>query len=234
MKRCTKCGLDKSLAEFYQYRNKQGLVVYVAACKRCKSGYGRQRRVDNPEQVRAYARAKYLLEAADPEKVARRNAGARRRAKLYRGADPEKFKGQRRRHYFLHVEYIKAAARIKNKKRYETVRHDVVDHYGGRCTCCGEGLFVFLAIDHKNNDGAEERRNFKQAKASDITFLRWIQKRGYPDGYQILCHNCNWAKYKLGECNHLQLSPAEMEMYYDALIDFQAERILNDYAQHGI
>jgi hypothetical protein len=31
---------------------------------------------------------------------------------------------------------------------------------------------------------------------------RSLRNQGYPPGYQVLCHNCNWAKYAYGECPH--------------------------------
>lgn len=72
--------------------------------------------------------------------------------------------------------------------------------YGGRCKCCGETEPTFLAIDHIFNDGAEERRppNMKGGN----TLLNKLENEGYPqDRYQLLCHNCNFAK-RLGACPH--------------------------------
>lgn len=79
------------------------------------------------------------------------------------------------------------------------LRLDLLDAYGGCCVCCGEVRWMLLSIDHKNNDGAEERRKHKSPKS----FYRWLRESGYPkDRYQLLCHNCNAAKGFYSECPH--------------------------------
>ena len=68
------------------------------------------------------------------------------------------------------------------------------EHYGGvppKCTCCGEKEFEFLTIDHINNDGKEHR---KLIGAGSYALYRWLLKNNFPDGFQIMCMNCNWAK----------------------------------------
>lgn len=95
--------------------------------------------------------------------------------------------------------------RTANKERHsqrqrewvQKRRNAILEHYGARCVCCGETEPAFLAIDHKNNDGYIERRTIKAA-----SMYHHIVKSGFPDTYQILCHNCNMAKYRLGKCPH--------------------------------
>jgi hypothetical protein len=77
-------------------------------------------------------------------------------------------------------------------------KQEVVDHYGGKCACCGENRIEFLTIDHKHNNGNEERRQYK-SQAWKIAF-----KRGFPDDYQVLCYNCNNARAHYGICPHQQ------------------------------
>lgn len=55
---------------------------------------------------------------------------------------------------------------------------------------------VVLDVDHVNNDGAEHRKEVRS------NFYAWLKQQGFPEGYQILCRNCNWAKFRLGECPH--------------------------------
>lgn len=83
------------------------------------------------------------------------------------------------------------------------LRSQVIQAYGGRCACCGENNEIFLAIDHINNDGATERKLLygSQAGSSSTRFYRLLRRRGYPNGYQVLCWNCNWAKHR-GGCPH--------------------------------
>jgi hypothetical protein len=44
-------------------------------------------------------------------------------------------------------------------------------------------------MDHINNDGAEQRR-----KLGQLNLVHWVIKNNFPDGFQILCRNCNWLK----------------------------------------
>lgn len=72
------------------------------------------------------------------------------------------------------------------------------EHYGAKCVCCGEAEYVFLTFDHINGGGSEERRNNRK---EPFTYERVI-KENFPDRFQVLCFNCNWAKHKCGVCPH--------------------------------
>lgn len=77
------------------------------------------------------------------------------------------------------------------------IRIEAIQAYGGKCACCGEARFEFLAIDHKYNDGAEHRRQIR----GDL--YAWLKVRGWPrDRFQLLCHNCNMSKAFYGYCPH--------------------------------
>ena len=86
----------------------------------------------------------------------------------------------------------------------QNLRAEVFSHYGGRCVCCGETEDVFLVIDHVLDNGAEERRRINKGKArgasGSATYL-YIRRSGFPPDYQVLCHNCNFAKAH-GGCPH--------------------------------
>lgn len=84
------------------------------------------------------------------------------------------------------------------KKYRDKRRRQLIDAYGGICSCCGESRYEFMALDHKFNDGNKERKQF-----SKRTLHNNIRKKGYPkDRYQLLCHNCNAAKSLYGICPH--------------------------------
>ena len=85
-----------------------------------------------------------------------------------------------------------------NKERQLRLRKQVVEAYGGRCNCCAESRFEFLAVDHTDNDGAEERKRIK----GNGTLHSYIIEQGFPARYQVLCHNCNLAKSFTGKCPH--------------------------------
>lgn len=80
----------------------------------------------------------------------------------------------------------------KAKNWRKRIKEQVIQAYGGACACCGIERRVFLALDHVNNDGAVQRREFG-ARSGWKTYI-WAYKNGYPDTLQLLCHNCNTAK----------------------------------------
>lgn len=82
----------------------------------------------------------------------------------------------------------------------EKLRSDVLQAYGNVCKCCGEQERKFLCIDHINNDGAKHRKEFRLKSAQAM--YTWLRKNNYPQGFQILCYNCNCAKAYYGRCPH--------------------------------
>lgn len=48
-----------------------------------------------------------------------------------------------------------------------------------------------LVIDHTNGGGNVHRRTVR-VEAPHI--YRWLRDQGYPDTFQTLCWNCNYAK----------------------------------------
>lgn len=85
----------------------------------------------------------------------------------------------------------------ERRKRYiRELRKNVIEGYGGKCVCCGNTYIPHLTIDHINNNGKEERLKYPGTQ-----IYRRLRRENYSDpSYQILCFNCNWAKYHLGEC----------------------------------
>lgn len=85
------------------------------------------------------------------------------------------------------------------------VKEAVFVAYGGYvCACCGETEKSFLTIDHINNNGAAHRRSItgKRHSAGFHTYI-WLVKNGFPDGFQVLCMNCQHGKrMNNGICPH--------------------------------
>lgn len=101
------------------------------------------------------------------------------------------------------TEVGKSQQRDYAKLRNREFRRQVLFHYSGgvpQCSCCGESELVFLAVDHVNNDGNIHRKRIKQ------NLCQWLVLNGFPDGFQILCFNCNMAKHLLGVCPHQALT----------------------------
>lgn len=77
----------------------------------------------------------------------------------------------------------------------------VLDHYGSICACCGENRIEFLTIDHINGGGHRHRQELKRRGKN---FLFWLIKNNFPDGYRVLCMNCNFSLGMFGYCPHKQ------------------------------
>jgi hypothetical protein len=132
------------------------------------------------------------------------NSDARREhnrlwAATWRKAHPEEVRLRRRQQYDKVGE--KDRMMLRNKATYVRLRAEIITAYGGECSCCCESEPVFLAIDHKYNDGAAERRYSPKSRGAGASFMMMIKREHFPPRYQLLCHNCNWAKYR-GGCPH--------------------------------
>ena len=73
-------------------------------------------------------------------------------------------------------------------------RQRCIEHYGGKCACCGENNWAFLEFDHINNNG-KEHRGIRR-------FYDWLIRNDFPDTIQLLCSNCNKARGLYGVCPH--------------------------------
>jgi hypothetical protein len=90
-----------------------------------------------------------------------------------------------------------------NQKSNKKIKLMVLQYYGGelpQCSCCKEKEQGFLTIDHINNDGAEHRRKIQ--RGGGVGFYYWLKTNNFPDGFQVLCFNCNISKSLYGRCPH--------------------------------
>lgn len=115
----------------------------------------------------------------------------------------------------LYMDENKNKINDDQKKRRLKRRVIVLIHYGGnppKCVCCGETLIEFLTIDHINNNGAKHRDIIGK---SGHALYDWLIKNNFPEGYQVMCWNCNWAKSH-GGCPHQKwkrlLGPLDTEV----------------------
>lgn len=100
-------------------------------------------------------------------------------------------------------ECAKKKGREAAKRRHDKYRSAALAAYGNKCSCCGEAEPTFLVIDHVNDDGSEHRKQLNKGGSSrgSLPVYRWLKDHNYPDGFQVLCHNCNYAK-SVGGCPH--------------------------------
>lgn len=101
----------------------------------------------------------------------------------------------KREWYAENRKIVSAKTKIYNRK----LREELLAHYGGCCQCCGEVRFEFLAVDHIHGEGNKHRQSLKRGSIG-----YWLRQNNYPEGYRILCHNCNMAHGVYGYCPHLE------------------------------
>lgn len=101
--------------------------------------------------------------------------------------------------------------RLAYMKRWHQETKDIVfEAYGGYiCACCGETEKVFLVIDHVDGGGNTERK--KISTSGGAGQYSYLVGAGFPAGYQVLCHNCNFAKTRLGKCPHQEVKEFKVD-----------------------
>lgn len=83
---------------------------------------------------------------------------------------------------------------------HQALKQLVFAAYGGaKCACCGERHQEFLSIDHANGDGAAHRKSIGWVSGN---IYGWLKKNKFPEGFRILCMNCNFALGHVGYCPH--------------------------------
>jgi hypothetical protein len=80
------------------------------------------------------------------------------------------------------------------------LRLETITRYGGSCRCCQEDDARFLVLDHPKRNGYRERVPF--GGHGGWQFYAHLKQRGWPDGYSILCANCNGAMRLGRRCPH--------------------------------
>ena len=107
---------------------------------------------------------------------------------------------------------IKCTNRLNtyHQQTRDSVKLAAFNKYGGViCKCCGETEPLLLTIDHINEDGASHRRAIfgytekRKGRGTGGNMYRWLKSHNYPEGFQVLCFNCNAGKHlNHGICPH--------------------------------
>lgn len=103
----------------------------------------------------------------------------------------------RRERYQNDPEYKERCKRY-SRETYKKLRKKLIAGYGSKCVCCGETEPDFLELDHVNGGGASEYR-----KNPPLNVYRRLVREHFPEGYQLLCSNCNLGRWRNGGlCPH--------------------------------
>lgn len=99
--------------------------------------------------------------------------------------------------------------KISNHTKEQTIQFklEVFTHYSKEisnsdvpiCACCKIDDIRFLTLDH-----IEGRKHLskREQKLKTLPLWRHVKKIGFPEGYQVLCYNCNIAKGTSYFCPH--------------------------------
>lgn len=125
--------------------------------------------------------------------------------KKYRINNKEYFREYDKKYYIANRDKLILANKIRSKAHEQKIKYIVLSHYSiSDVPQCSNPYnqhkepytdIRALSIDHINGGGGKHRRLlFGENKKGGRSFYRWLQDNKYPDGYQVLCMNCQWIK----------------------------------------
>ncbi len=88
----------------------------------------------------------------------------------------------------------------RNRAQNRALKLEVFAAYGGaQCACpgCSEKRDEFLTMDH-----IEGWRKHHEKRLGGVALYRWLKQNGFPEGFRVLCMNCNFALGHFGYCPH--------------------------------
>jgi len=141
-----------------------------------------KRKAHNETSIRSYHKM-----SSDPEWRKKRNK--KNRIRYRANADkirPKRRKRKRELEHEAKMDVLNAYSKI--------VSHSNVPC----CACCNEKIIEFLEIDHIG--GIKNPRYPRKLRGGAL--YRRLRKYGYPTGFQVLCHNCNFAIGPDRTCPH--------------------------------
>ena len=104
----------------------------------------------------------------------------------------ERLKDQQRQYYWEHGG--KEQHRLNQHRLYTRIKDEVLEHYSNssspHCALCGVVDLDILCIDHINGGGNQHRRTLGYM-GRGVHFYKWLKKQSFPEGYRVLCFNCN-------------------------------------------
>lgn len=73
-------------------------------------------------------------------------------------------------------------------------RKKVFDHYGAVCCRCGFDDTRALTVDHENQRG-NEHKSPSGKRLTSYQLCRWLVANKFPEGFRVLCANCQFIVY---------------------------------------
>ncbi len=86
-------------------------------------------------------------------------------------------------------------------ERWKNNRLKVITHYSNntmQCNDCKDNHYEFLTVDHIDGGGKKHREEIGGGH-----LVSWLIRNNFPEGFQVLCYNCNLSKgYKNNASNN--------------------------------
>lgn len=197
-KKCAKCDEYKILEEMVKCaREKDG---YTARCKECQRAYYTPIPLEEQKTTvkvrfdefgkRQCNNCKEYLDITKFGKNVDTTDGYQcwcKQCNNFRGAELRE----------VHKEKLIQQRKVLNRK----LKLEILQAYGNKCLCCNEKNIEFLTIDHINGNGSKHRKEV----GSGTAFYHWLKKNNFPEGYRVLCFNCNCSLGFFGYCPHNNL-----------------------------
>ena len=107
---------------------------------------------------------------------------------------------------------------MQEETRPEKLYRRAIMYYGNQCACCK--ATKRLTIDHIKAEGGRHR-NF--LKKNPWAIYEWLWNHKYPAGFQVLCYDCNEAKWDGPYCPlHWSKIPAQRQYVEESLLNVLA------------
>jgi len=177
MKYCIQCNQRKDKKEYSKSkREKDGLNTW---CKSCHKKY----REKNKEYLSAYKKVYSDI----PENKERKKQYMIK----YHIDNKENILKKKKEYLIKNREWIYHKNNKMNMLRNWENRISCLQVYSNgymKCELCGIDNIDVLTIDHINGNGAKHRKEIKKYK----DLYSWLRDNNFPDGFRVLCRNCNW------------------------------------------
>lgn len=165
--KCRVCGDDLGPENCYM----AGLERRIYICRPCDCAQRKIRYKESPQQHLGYRKS---YKERNKEKIAASDA-------RYRDENREEISNRK-----------KTESQRSHNREYMLKRKTAVfKHYSHGSFCCAQCGFSdirALSVDHIEGGGRQHRREINQP------IYHWLFKNGFPEGYQILCMNCQFIK----------------------------------------
>ena len=124
----------------------------------------------------------------------RSRPSSKQRKKEYEKENPERVKKWKRTEYLKNIERYRSSHKTHRETVLKEYKKIVISHYSKNkmeCKLCKVKGLDFLNIDH-----IEGRKKMGHSgSVRGIKLYAFLKKNNFPEGYQVLCWNCNNIKH---------------------------------------